>query len=111
MLTIKNISRILGLSIRGRRIIEVDRFKDRLDPDKYHSFTIEGIYDNKEYNREHYIVLTRTADTNGKYRLFNMGLQLCTDVEFDKYVISDPLLLCEKMRDVMRKTEEYYKTN
>lgn len=113
MLKIKNIGNIVGLMANGREIIEAGDYKDclRKDGRDYLVFKIAKQRDGVDYNKEHDIVLSKGVNENGKYRMFNMGLQLTTEIELHKDNLISATELAVAIRKVLVKTQTYYQTN
>ena len=110
MLKIQNISRIVGMKSLGREIIEAGDYRDilRNKGNTYFVFRIAEQNDGKEYNREHDIVLSKDFAINGKYYMFNMGLEQVTGIYVDLEDIKNPVELTYKIRNVLVKTQTYY---
>jgi hypothetical protein len=113
MLKIKNIQRIMGLYANGRQIIEAGDYRDvlRQNGKDYFVFKIEAIGDYTDYCKEHDIVLSKIPELNGKYRMFNMGLQLVTEIEVSMDEIRIPSELCIRIRNILVKTQTFYQQN
>jgi hypothetical protein len=114
MLKIKNINKIVGLYANGKMIIHADDYTDALRKSgkDYFVFKIEGDDGvDGSYDREHEIVLSKIPNVNGKYDMFNMGLQLSTEIEIDKDQIKSPNDLSFCIRNVLVKTQTYYQNN
>ena len=113
MLKIKNIGRIVGNYANGREIDEAGDYIDSLRPfgKEYFVFRIAAQRDGDNYNRRHDIVLAKIPNINGKYDMFNMGLQNVTQIEvtLDEIRIPTELSIC--IRKVLVKTQTYYKQN
>jgi|688.fasta_scaffold773964_3 hypothetical protein len=114
MLKIKNINKIVGLHANGKMIIHADDYTDTLRKSgkDYFVFKIEG--DDgvvRGYNKEHEIVLSKRPNVNGKYDMFNMGLQMTTEIEIDKDQIKSPNDLSHCIRNVLMRTQTYYQQN
>lgn len=112
MLKIKNIGRIVGMTADGRRIAEAGDYRDlfRTTGRELFVFKIDPCGDRKEYNREISIVLHKEPDINGKYYMFNMGLERVTGLYVTKDEISNPVHLSNKIREVLEKTKHFYNT-
>ena len=113
MLKIQNITRIVGMSALGRQVAYAGDYRDRLRKTgkEYFVFRIGEVNDGKDYDREHDIVLSKEVDETGKYYMFNMGLERVTGIYIDKKDVQNPVLVCEGIREVLRKTKDYYSTN
>ena len=113
MLKIQNIGRIVGMTADGREIIEAGDYRDilRNKGNTYFVFKINKVNDGKDYDRGHDIVLSKEVHESGKYYMFNMGLEVKTGIFVDKKDVQNPVLLCEGIREVLRKTKHYYSTN
>jgi hypothetical protein len=109
MLQIKNIGKIVGMYSNGREIIEAGDYRE--SNTDYFVFKIAKQYDGKDYNKEHDIVLRKEPETNGKYYMFRMGLQLVTNVVIDKDELTNPVDVCHWIRNVLVKTQTYYQTD
>ncbi len=111
MLKIKNINRIIGLYANGREIIYAGDYTDllRKNGNEYFVFKIEG--DGEDYNKEHEIVLSKIPEVNGKYRMFNMGLQLVTEINVSIDEIRITSELCQCIRNILVKTQTFYQQN
>jgi hypothetical protein len=113
MLKIKNINRIIGMHAYGRVIYGAGDYTDALRKTgkEYFVFKIEEIADGERYNKEHDIVLSKTPNVNGKYSMFNMGLQISTEIEVSMDEIRIPTELCTCIKNVLVKTAIFYQTN
>lgn len=113
MLKIQNIGRIVGMTALGRYIAEAGDYRDRLrnKGNIYFVFRISEVNDGKDYDRSHDIVLSKEVDGTGKYYMFNMGLETVTGIYVDKKDVQNPVLVCEGIREVLRKTKHYYSIN
>ena len=113
MLTIKNIDKIVGLLANGREIVEAGDYVDSLRKNgkDYFVFKIARVKDGIDYNKEHDIVLTKETNENGKYCMFNMGLQIRTEIELHKDNLISATELAHSIRNVLVKTQTYYQTN
>jgi len=111
MLTIKNIGKIVGSLANGREIIEAGDYIDRLrrTGNEYFVFKIAPQRDGTDYNKGHNIVLDKLSQINGKYRMFNMGLQIVTEIEVKLDEIKNPVDLAICIRNVLVKTQTFYK--
>lgn len=110
MLKIQNITRIIGMSADGRQVIHAGDYRDRLRKkgNMYFVFRISEVNDGKDYDRSHDIVLSKEVDETGKYYMFNMGLERVTGIYIDKKDVQNPVLVCEGIREVLRKTKQFY---
>ena len=113
MLKIQNITRIIGMTAFGRYIAHAGDYTDALRKkgNIYFLFRISEVNDGKDYDRSHDIVLSKEFDETGKYYMFNMGLESKTGIYLDKKDVENPVLVCEAIREVLRKTQIYYQTN
>ena len=113
MLKIQNITRIIGMSADGRQVAYAGDYRDRLRKTgkEYFVFRIGEVNDGKDYDRSHDIVLSKEVDETGKYYMFNMGLERVTGMHIGIKEVQNPVLLCEAIREVLRKTKHYYSTN
>jgi hypothetical protein len=113
MLKIKNIGRIVGNFANGREIDEAGDYIDTLRPfgKEYFVFRISAQRDGVDYNRGHDIVLSKIPNVNGKYDMFNMGLQNVTEIEVTLDEIRIPTELSKCIRNVLVKTQTYYINN
>lgn len=113
MLKIKNIGNIVGLLANGREIVEAGDYYDSLRKNgkDYFFFKIARVKDGVDYNKEHDVVLTKEINENGKYRMFNMGLQLTTEIEIGSEHLISATELAHSIRNVLVKTQTYYQTN
>ena len=113
MLKIENVSRIVGMHVNGRVIIGAGDYIDSLRKTgkDYFVFRIERQNGYSGYDREHQIVLSRAKNVNGRYDMFNMGLQLSTQVEVDVDQIRKATDLASSIRNVLVKTQTYYQQN
>ena len=113
MLKIQNITRIIGMSALGRQVAHAGDYKDilRKTGKEYFVFRINKMNDGKDYDRRHDIVLSKEVDETGKYYMFNMGLERVTGMYIGIKEVQNPALLCEGIREVLRKTKDYYSTN
>ena len=113
MLKIKNIGQIVGMLAGDRIIIEAGDYRDvlRKTGKEYFVFKIGARRDGNDYNKEHDIVLAKIPEINGKYRMFNMGLQIATQIELNLSEMQTPDELCLLIRDVLEKTLIFYQTN
>ncbi len=114
MLKIKNINKIVGLYANGKMIIHADDYTDALRKSgkDYFVFKIEGDDGvDGSYDREHEIVLSKIPNVNGKYDMFNMGLQNVTEIEVTLDEIRIPTELSKCIRNVLVKTQTYYINN
>ena len=113
MLKIENINRIIGMHVNGRVIIGAGDYIDSLRKTgkDYFVFRIERQNGNSGYDREHEIVLSRRKNVNGRYDMFNMGLQITTNVEIDVNQIRKATDLAFSIRNVLVKTQTYYQQN
>jgi hypothetical protein len=113
MLKIKNIGQIVGMLAGDRIIIEAGDYRDvlRKTGKEYFVFKIGARRDGNDYNKEHNIVLAKVAELNGKYRMFNMGLQVATEIQLNLSEMQTPDELCLLIRDVLEKTLIFYQTN
>ncbi len=111
MLKIKNINRIIGLYANGKKIIHAGDYSDTIRPTgkEYFVFKIEG--DGEDYNKEHEIVLSKIPEVNGTYRMFNMGLQLVTEINVSIDEIRITSELCQCIRNILVKTQTFYQEN
>ena len=112
MLKIQNITRIIGMSADGRQVAYAGDYRDRLRKTgkEYFVFRIGEVNEGKDYDREHDIVLTKEVDETDKYYMFNMGLERITGIHIGIKEVQNPVLLCEGIREVLRKTKDYYST-
>ena len=113
MLKIQNITRIIGMTADGRQVAEAGDYRDALRKkgNIYFVFKISEVNDGKDYDRSHDIVLSKEVDETGKYYMFNMGLERVTGMHIGIKEVENPALLCERIREVLRKTKHYYSTN
>ncbi len=113
MLKIKNINRIIGLYANGREIIYAGDYIDSLrkNGNEYFVFKISKQRDGQDYNKEHEIVLSKSKNENGKYRMFNMGLQLCTEIEIENENLISASELAIAIRRILVKTQTFYQQN
>ena len=112
MLKIKNIGKIVGMYSNGREIIEAGDYKDkRPDGSEYFVFKIGKQNDGEDYNKEHEIVLSKIPEVNGTYRMFNMGLQLVTEINVSIDEIRIASELCQCIRNILVKTQTFYQQN
>jgi len=113
MLKIENIEKILNMYANGRLIVETGDYRDSLRKlgYEYYFFKIENQGDCVDYNKEHDIVLTKQKGTDGKYRMFNMGLQRVTEIEVNYTDITSVQNLCHCIRNILVKTQTYYQTS
>lgn len=113
MLKIQNIGRIVGMTALGRYIAEAGDYRDRLrnKGNIYFVFRISEVNDGKDYDRGHDIVLSKEVNETGTYYMFNMGLEMVTGIHIDKKDVQNPVLVCEGIREVLRKTQDYYSNN
>jgi hypothetical protein len=114
MLKIKNIEKIVGMYANGREIVEAGDYGDntlRKIWHVYYFFKIQKQGDSGDYNKEHDIVLTKQRGPDGKYRMFNMGLQRATEIEVDMKNINQPQDFCIAIRNILIKTQTFYKNN
>ena len=112
MLKIQNITRIIGMSALGRQVAHAGDYFDTLRKkgNIYFVFRINEVNDGKDYDRSHDIVLSKEVDETGKYYMFNMGLERVTGMHIGIKEVQNPVLLCEGIREVLRKTKDYYQT-
>jgi len=109
MLQIKNITKMYGMSCNGRQVAYAGEFKDAIKHrEPHYVFRFNEIGNGVDYAREQDIVLKREKNENGKYELFCMGLQVATEIELDMGDLIDPIILAEKIRDVLKTTQNYY---
>jgi hypothetical protein len=113
MLKIKNIGRIVGFFANGREIIEAGDYRDvlRKTGKEYFVFKIRAQRDGNDYDKGHDIVLAKIPELNGKYRMFNMGLQLVTEIQISMDEIRIPTELSRCIRNVLVKTKTFYQQN
>ncbi len=113
MLKIENIGKIVNMYANGRLIVEAGDYSDTLRKlgHVYYFFKIEKQGNGVDYNKEHDIVLTKEKGPNGKYRMFNMGLQRATEIDFDVKSFNLPTDFCIAIRNVLIKTQTYYQTS
>jgi hypothetical protein len=113
MLKIKNIGRIVGNYSNGREIIEAGDYIDvlRKTGKEYFVFRIAPQRDGNDYNKEHDIVLAKIPELNGKYRMFNMGFQIATEIQVSMDEIRIPTELSRCIRNVLVKTQTFYQQN
>lgn len=112
MLKIQKIDRIKGMFANGRVITDAGDYSGNHGryKDIYYGFTIEGGGTFMDYERELNIVLSKTPNKNGKYDIFNMGLQSVTVIELDLLDIQSASTLAVWISRVLVKTKEYYET-
>ena len=113
MLKIENIGKIVNMYANGRLIVEAGDYRDSLRKlgYEYYFFKIQKQGDGVDYNKEHDIVLTKHKGPDGKYRMFNMGLQRVTEIEVDMKSFNLPTDFCIAIRNVLVKTQTYYQTS
>jgi len=113
MLKIQNITRIIGMSADGRQVAEAGEYRDaiRNKGNIYFVFRINEVNDGKDYDRSHDIVLNKEVDETGKYYMFNMGLEMVTGIHIGIKEVQNPVLVCEGIREVLKKTKYYYQTS
>jgi len=109
MLEIKNITKMYGMSCNGRQVAYAGEFKYAIKHrEPHYVFRFNKIGNGVDYAREQDIVLKREKNENGKYEMFCMGLKVATEIELDMGDLIDPIILAEKIRDVLKTTQNYY---
>jgi hypothetical protein len=111
MLKIKNIEKIVGMQANGRLIVKAGDYDINIIrklEHEYYFFKIQKQGDGVDYNGEHDIVLTKHKSSDGKYRMFNMGLQRATEIEVDVKSFNMAANFCVPIRNVLVKTQTYY---
>lgn len=101
------------MQANGREIVKAGDYIDHLRKlgHEYYFFKIQKQGDGVDYNWEHDIVLTKQKDPDGKYHMFNMGLQRATEIEVDIKSFNLPTEFCIAIRNVLVKTQTYYQNN
>ena len=112
MLKIQNIERIVGMLANGRYIAAAGNYGDtgNISSKEKFVFVIQDQNDGKEYDKQHYIVLEKNIAQNGKYYMFNMGLERVTGIHVPKYHMRNPADFAVYIKKVLVKTEDYYQT-
>lgn len=116
MLTIQNIDKIVGKTLKtGRFICEAGDYNSSpFGTEGYYKFNVAG----PDPVGQQMIVLQRTTGNmynpndykaKGKYELFCMGLQSITHRYLTKQEIENPNTLIGHIEMVMESTEEFYK--
>lgn len=109
MLKIENIDKVVGSNANGRKVIYAgDYVNNFAKGDVYYLFKIEKNATGLDYNKEHDIVLNKTAVAPGKYYMYNMGLEIATAILVDIKDMKTAADLNFLIRNVLIKTQQYY---
>jgi hypothetical protein len=110
MLTIKNIDKVKYMMCYGRDIHNISQHTNKTNEQSY-VFEFEAIGNAEDYNKPQEVHLIRHADEDGNYRLFLMGLQLCTEIRVNQYTIKDKQQLILKISSVLAQAETWWRIN